>query len=113
MPGDWYVSGDSAYMDEDGYFWFQGRIDDVIMTSGERVGPFEVESKLIEHAAAAEAGVIGIPDPVRTPFFQAASTVAIASSSGILRYIFPSGAVPNPIFSFSNLLIIDILLKCI
>ncbi|MDA2633177.1 acetate--CoA ligase [Bacillus cereus] len=65
MPGDWYVSGDSAYMDEDGYFWFQGRIDDVIMTSGERVGPFEVESKLIEHAAVAEAGVIGIPDPVR------------------------------------------------
>ncbi|MCZ2970596.1 AMP-binding protein, partial [Acinetobacter baumannii] len=64
MPGDWYVSGDSAYMDEDGYFWFQGRIDDVIMTSGERVGPFEVESKLIEHAAVAEAGVIGIPDPV-------------------------------------------------
>lgn len=60
MPGDWYVSGDSAYMDEDGYFWFQGRIDDVIMTSGERVGPFEVESKLIEHAAVAEAGVIGI-----------------------------------------------------
>ena len=58
MPGDWYVSGDSAYMDEDGYFWFQGRIDDVIMTSGERVGPFEVESKLIEHAAVAEAGVV-------------------------------------------------------
>ena len=52
---DWYVSGDSAYMDEDGYFWFQGRIDDVIMTSGERVGPFEVESKLFEHPAVAEA----------------------------------------------------------
>ena len=49
MPGDWYVSGDSAYMDEDGYFWFQGRIDDVIMTAGERVGPLEVESKLVEH----------------------------------------------------------------
>jgi acetyl-CoA synthetase len=65
MPGDWYVSGDSAYMDEEGYFWFQGRIDDVIMTSGERVGPFEVESKLLEHPAVAEAGVIGKPDPVR------------------------------------------------
>lgn len=71
MPRDWYVSGDSAYMDEDGYFWFQGRIDDVIMTSGERVGPFEVESKLIEHAAVAEAGVIGIPDPVRGEIIKA------------------------------------------
>ncbi|SDY58988.1 acetate--CoA ligase [Bacillus sp. 166amftsu] len=71
MPGDWYVSGDSAYMDEDGYFWFQGRIDDVIMTSGERVGPFEVESKLIEHSAVAEAGVIGIPDPVRGEIIKA------------------------------------------
>ncbi|HDR4873534.1 TPA: acetate--CoA ligase [Bacillus cereus] len=71
MPGDWYVSGDSGYMDEDGYFWFQGRIDDVIMTSGERVGPFEVESKLIEHAAVAEAGVIGIPDPVRGEIIKA------------------------------------------
>lgn len=57
--GDWYVSGDSAYQDEDGYFWFQGRVDDVIMTAGERVGPFEVESKLVEHEAVAEAGVIG------------------------------------------------------
>ncbi|MFC7786966.1 MULTISPECIES: acetate--CoA ligase [unclassified Rossellomorea] len=71
MPGDWYVSGDSAYMDEDGYFWFQGRIDDVIMTSGERVGPFEVESKLVEHPAVAEAGVIGKPDPVRGEIIKA------------------------------------------
>lgn len=63
--GDWYVSGDSAYKDEDGYYWFQGRVDDVIMTAGERVGPFEVESKLVEHEAVAEAGVIGKPDPVR------------------------------------------------
>ncbi|PFG05097.1 acetate--CoA ligase [Bacillus sp. es.034] len=71
MPGDLYVSGDSAYMDEDGYFWFQGRIDDVIMTSGERVGPFEVESKLVEHPAVAEAGVIGKPDPVRGEVIKA------------------------------------------
>lgn len=70
-PGGWYVSGDSAYMDEDGYFWFQGRIDDVIMTSGERVGPFEVESKLVEHPAVAEAGVIGKPDPVRGEIIKA------------------------------------------
>ncbi len=71
MPGDWYVSGDSAYMDEEGYFWFQGRIDDVIMTAGERVGPFEVESKLVEHPAVAEAGVIGKPDPVRGEIIKA------------------------------------------
>jgi acetyl-CoA synthetase len=69
--GDWYVSGDSAYMDEDGYFWFQGRVDDVINTSGERVGPFEVESKLVEHPAVAEAGVIGKPDPVRGEIIKA------------------------------------------
>jgi acetyl-CoA synthetase len=67
----WYVSGDSAYKDEDGYFWFQGRVDDVIMTAGERVGPFEVESKLVEHPAVAEAGVIGKPDPVRGEIIKA------------------------------------------
>ncbi|OPA78546.1 acetate--CoA ligase [Paenibacillus selenitireducens] len=67
----WYVSGDSAYMDEDGYFWFQGRVDDVINTSGERVGPFEVESKLVEHPAVAEAGVIGKPDPMRGEVIKA------------------------------------------
>ncbi|MBE3569232.1 MAG: acetate--CoA ligase [Bacillales bacterium] len=71
LAGNWYVSGDSAYMDEDGYFWFQGRVDDVIMTSGERVGPFEVESKLVEHPAVAEAGVIGKPDPVRGEIIKA------------------------------------------
>lgn len=69
--GDWYVSGDSAYKDEDGYFWFQGRVDDVIMTAGERVGPFEVESKLVEHPAVAEAGIIGKPDPVRGEIIKA------------------------------------------
>ncbi|WP_042160027.1 acetate--CoA ligase [Paenibacillus gorillae] len=68
---DWYVSGDSAYTDEDGYFWFQGRIDDVINTAGERVGPFEVESKLVEHPAVAEAGVIGKPDPMRGEIIKA------------------------------------------
>jgi acetyl-CoA synthetase len=71
LAGDWYVSGDSAYMDKDGYFWFQGRVDDVIMTSGERVGPFEIESKLVEHPAVAEAGVIGKPDPVRGEIIKA------------------------------------------
>ncbi|UOQ44708.1 acetate--CoA ligase [Halobacillus salinarum] len=71
----WYVSGDSAYQDEEGYFWFQGRLDDVINTSGERVGPFEVESKLIEHEAVAEAGVIGKPDPERGEIIKAFVTL--------------------------------------
>ena len=71
MNDEWYFSGDSAYMDDEGYFWFQGRVDDVIMTSGERVGPFEVESKLLEHPAILEAGVIGKPDPVRGEIIKA------------------------------------------
>ncbi|SOC03354.1 acetyl-CoA synthetase [Ureibacillus xyleni] len=71
LKGEWYVSGDSAYMDDDGYFWFQGRVDDVIMTAGERVGPFEVESKLLEHPDVIEAGVIGKPDPVRGEIIKA------------------------------------------
>jgi acetyl-CoA synthetase len=62
---DWYVTGDSAYRDVDGYFWFQGRVDDLIITAGENVGPFEVESCLVEHPAVAEAGVIGKPDAMR------------------------------------------------
>ncbi len=60
--GEWYISGDLAYKDEDGYFWFVGRADDIIKTSGHMVGPFEVESALMEHPAVAEAGVIGKPD---------------------------------------------------
>lgn len=71
----WYVSGDSAYVDEDGYFFFQGRLDDVIKTSGERVGPFEVESALVEHPAVAEAGVIGKPDPIRGSIIKAFITL--------------------------------------
>ncbi len=67
----WYVSGDSAYKDKDGFIWFAGRADDVIKTSGERVGPFEVESALIGHPAVAEAGVIGKPDEVRGQIIKA------------------------------------------
>lgn len=59
----WYITGDLAYKDKEGYLWFIGRADDVIKTSGERVGPFEVESALIEHPSVIEAGVIGKPDP--------------------------------------------------
>lgn len=63
--GDWYITGDRAYRDEDGYFWFVGRADDVILTSGYRIGPFEVESALLEHPAVAESAVVSSPDEVR------------------------------------------------
>jgi len=62
--GGWYLTGDLARRDADGYFWFVGRADDIIKTSGHMVGPFEVESALMEHPAVAEAGVIGKPDPM-------------------------------------------------
>jgi acetyl-CoA synthetase len=67
----WYISGDRGWQDTDGYFWFIGRADDVIKTSGERVGPFEVESALVEHPAVVEAGVIGKPDPLRGEIIKA------------------------------------------
>jgi acetyl-CoA synthetase len=67
----WYLTGDRAREDEDGYFWFIGRADDVINTAGHLVGPFEVESALIEHPAVAEAGVIGKPDPDRMEIVKA------------------------------------------
>ena len=60
----WYLSGDLARRDADGWFWFVGRADDVIKSAGHLVGPFEVESALMEHPAVAEAGVIGKPDPI-------------------------------------------------
>jgi acetyl-CoA synthetase len=65
FAGGWYLSGDLAKRDADGYFWFVGRADDVIKSSGHLIGPFEVESALLEHPAVAEAGVIGKPDPVQ------------------------------------------------
>ena len=67
----WYFSGDHGWYDKDAYFWFVGRADDVIKTSGERVGPFEVESKLVEHPAVVEAGVIGKPDDLRGAIIKA------------------------------------------
>ncbi|PJE68940.1 acetate--CoA ligase [Candidatus Shapirobacteria bacterium CG10_big_fil_rev_8_21_14_0_10_38_14] len=67
----WYLSGDRAYQDKDGYFWFIGRADDVIKTSGERVGPFEVESVLVSHPAITEACVIGKPDKLRGQIIKA------------------------------------------
>ena len=64
FAGGWYLTGDLVRCDPDGYFWFIGRGDDVIKSAGHLIGPFEVESVLLEHPAVAEAGVIGIPDPV-------------------------------------------------
>jgi acetyl-CoA synthetase len=63
FAGEWYLTGDLARRDADGYYWFVGRADDVIKSSGHLIGPFEVESALMEHPAVAEAGVIGKPDP--------------------------------------------------
>jgi acetyl-CoA synthetase len=64
FAGGWYITGDLAKRDADGYYWFVGRADDIIKTAGHMVGPFEVESALMEHAAVAEAAVIGKPDPI-------------------------------------------------
>ena len=64
FAGGWYLTGDIAKRDADGYYWFVGRGDDVIKSSGHLIGPFEVESSLMEHQAVAQAGVIGVPDPV-------------------------------------------------
>ncbi|MHB8918674.1 MAG: AMP-binding protein [Desulfocucumaceae bacterium] len=63
--GDWYITGDRAYRDEDGYLWFVGRADDVILAAGYRIGPFEVESALLEHEAVAESAVVSSPDELR------------------------------------------------
>jgi acetyl-CoA synthetase len=63
FAGGWYLTGDLAMCDEEGYYWFVGRADDLIKSAGHLIGPFEVESAIMEHPAVAEAGVIGIPDP--------------------------------------------------
>ena len=69
--GEWYLTGDRAYRDPDGRFWFVGRADDVIKSSDYRIGPFEVESALTEHPAVAEAAVVGSPDPIRGALVKA------------------------------------------
>jgi acyl-coenzyme A synthetase/AMP-(fatty) acid ligase len=71
MLGDFYDTGDTAEVDEDGYVWFVGRADDVITSSAYRIGPFEVESALVEHRAVAEAAVVGKPDPLRGEIVKA------------------------------------------
>ncbi len=83
IRGDWYITGDRAYKDEDGYFWFVGRADDVIISAGYRIGPFEVESALKEHPAVAESAVIASPDEMRGEIVKA--------------YIIPApGYTPSP-----------------
>lgn len=76
IRGDWYITGDRAYKDEDGYFWFVGRADDVIISAGYRIGPFEVESALKEHPAVAESAVIASPDEMRGEIVKACVILA-------------------------------------
>ena len=71
FQGDWYFTGDKAYEDDDGYFWFVGRADDVIISAGYRIGPFEVESALLEHPAVAESAVVASPDQMRGSIVKA------------------------------------------
>lgn len=71
LVGDWYVTGDRAYRDEDGYLWFVGRADDVIISAGYRIGPFEVESALVEHPAVLESAVVAKPEAVRGEIVKA------------------------------------------
>ncbi|XP_072125114.1 acyl-coenzyme A synthetase ACSM3, mitochondrial isoform X6 [Mobula birostris] len=65
LRGDYYLTGDRGRVDEDGYFWFMGRADDIILSTGYRIGPFEIENVLIEHPAVAESAVVSSPDPIR------------------------------------------------
>jgi acetyl-CoA synthetase len=76
MQDGWYHTGDKAWQDEDGYFWFLGRNDDLIKSSGYRIGPFEVESALITHPAVVEAAVTGVPDEVRGQAVKATLVLA-------------------------------------
>lgn len=69
--GEWYLTGDRGWRDEDGWLWFVGRADDVIISAGYRIGPFEVESALVEHPAVLEAAVVAAPDPVRGSIVKA------------------------------------------
>ncbi len=69
--GDWLLTGDMATMDDDGYFWFSGRSDDIIISSGYRIGPAEIEDCLMKHPSVAMVAVIGVPDPVRTEVVKA------------------------------------------
>ena len=73
--GQWYICGDQAYIDKDGYYWFVGRDDDVINTGGHLVGPFEIESALLEHPAVAESAAVASPDAVNMEVVKAFVTL--------------------------------------
>ena len=76
MHDGWYHTGDTAWCDEDGYYWYVGRNDDVIKSSGYRIGPFEIESVLLEHEAVLECAVTGVPDPLRGKAVKATIVLA-------------------------------------
>jgi acetyl-CoA synthetase len=82
FAGGWYLTGDLAMRDSDGYYWFVGRADDLIKSSGHLIGPFEVESALIEHPAVAEAAVIGIPDETAGEVVKAFVTLKAGHEPG-------------------------------
>jgi acetyl-CoA synthetase len=94
FAGGFYLTGDLAKRDKDGYFWFVGRKDDVIKSSGHLIGPFEVESALMEHKAVAESGVIGKPDPV---------ALEVVKAFVVLRHGFtPSEALQRELLGFAR-----------
>jgi acyl-coenzyme A synthetase/AMP-(fatty) acid ligase len=94
LAGDWYFTGDRAYRDADGYYWFAGRADDIIKSSGYRVSPFEVESVLLEHPAVAEVAVVGTPDPIRGMAVKAFIIVAPGHT--------PSEALATELLAYSR-----------
>jgi len=87
FAGDWYLTGDLARRDADGYYWFVGRADDVIKSAGHLIGPFEVESALLEHPAVSEAAVYGVPDPIAGELVEAQVVLAagVAPSDSLRR----------------------------
>jgi acyl-coenzyme A synthetase/AMP-(fatty) acid ligase len=89
LRGDWYVTGDRAYRDEEGYFWFVGRADDIILSSGYRIGPFEIESILVEHPAVKESAVVASPDEIRGEVVKAFIVPArgFAASEALVKEI--------------------------
>ena len=76
FEGEWWPTGDRVREDEDGYLWFEGRSDDLILSSGYRIGPFEVESALVSHPAVAEAAAVAAPDPERGSVVRAIVVLA-------------------------------------
>jgi medium-chain acyl-CoA synthetase len=92
LRGEWYVTGDRAYRDEEGYFWFVGRADDVILSAGYRIGPFEIESVLVEHPAVKESAVVASPDDIRGEVVKAFIVPA--------RGVMPSEALVREIQQF-------------